>query len=44
MMRLRASIMNVFAPLGIPLAWRQMTRDKKRFYAAIAGVTFGTVP
>jgi putative ABC transport system permease protein len=29
--------------LGIPLAWRQLTRDRKRFATAIAGVTFGIV-
>jgi putative ABC transport system permease protein len=40
---LLSSISNAFAPLGIPLAWRQMTRDQKRFATAIAGVTFGIV-
>ena len=43
MKSLRSSISNAFAPLGIPLAWRQMTRDRKRFVTAIAGVTFGIV-
>lgn len=43
MKNLFSSISNIFAPLGIPLAWRQMTRDQKRFSAAIAGVTFGIV-
>ncbi|MDD5169264.1 MAG: ABC transporter permease DevC [Syntrophales bacterium] len=43
MKRLQSYILNTFAPLGIPLAWRQMTRDQKRFVTAIAGVTFGIV-
>jgi len=29
------------APLGIPLAWRQLVDDKKRMVAAILGITFG---
>lgn len=36
-------IVDLFAPLGIPLAWRQLTRDRKRFATAIIGVTFGVV-
>lgn len=43
MMRLHSLILNAFAPLGIPLAWRQLTRDRKRFATAIAGVTFGVI-
>ena len=43
MKSLRSSISNTFAPLGIPVAWRQLTRDRKRFATAIAGVTFGLV-
>ncbi len=43
MRNLLSSITNIFAPFGIPLAWRQMTRDQKRFAAAIVGVTFGIV-
>lgn len=27
-------------PLGIPLAWRQLTAERKRFLAAVAGITF----
>ncbi len=27
-------------PLGIPLAWRQLVMEKKRFAAAVAGITF----
>lgn len=27
-------------PLGIPLAWLQLVGERKRFYAAIAGITF----
>lgn len=27
-------------PLGIPLAWLQLTSERKRFYAALAGITF----
>jgi putative ABC transport system permease protein len=30
-----------FAPLGIPLAWRQLSAEKKRLAAAASGVTFG---
>ncbi len=40
-MRLLTGISNAVAPLGIPLAWRQLTRDRKRFATAIGGVTFG---
>ncbi len=29
-----------FFPLGIPLAWRQLVAEKKRFAAAVAGITF----
>jgi len=29
------------APLGIPLAWRQLVDDKKRLVAALLGITFG---
>lgn len=30
-------------PGGIPLAWRQLSGDKKRFATALAGVSFGVV-
>ncbi len=36
-------IFTAAAPLGIPLAWRQLTRDRKRFATAVVGVTFGVV-
>jgi putative ABC transport system permease protein len=42
-MRLLHRIFDIVAPLGIPLAWRQLTRDRKRFTTAIVGVTFGIV-
>src|SRR5687768_16232273 len=29
-------------PLGIPLAWRQLVSDPKRFLAAVAGITVAT--
>ena len=29
------------APLGIPLAWRQLVDEKKRMWVAILGITFG---
>ena len=35
------AVLRVFAPLGIPLAWRQLTNEKKRLFAAITGITFG---
>jgi putative ABC transport system permease protein len=35
----RSSYERVF-PLGIPLAWRQLVMEKKRFAAAVAGITF----
>jgi putative ABC transport system permease protein len=30
-------------PGDVPLAWKQLTRDKKRFTTALAGVSFGVV-
>lgn len=42
-MKVLPRFLNVFAPLGIPLAWRQLTRDRKRFLTATIGVTFGVV-
>jgi putative ABC transport system permease protein len=30
-------------PGGIPLAWRQLTAERKRFMVAIAGVSFGSL-
>ncbi|MDR2981766.1 MAG: ABC transporter permease DevC, partial [Puniceicoccales bacterium] len=34
------SIFERFMPLGIPLAWLQLTAERKRFAAAVAGITF----
>ena len=34
------SLYEKFVPLGIPLAWLQLTSERKRFYAALAGITF----
>ena len=31
---------NRIFPLGIPLSWLQLIGERKRFFAAIAGVTF----
>jgi putative ABC transport system permease protein len=31
------------APLGIPLAWRQLADEKKRLFAALFGVIFGVM-
>jgi putative ABC transport system permease protein len=36
-------IKNRIFPLGIPLAWRQLTSERKRFCAALAGVAFGVL-
>ena len=36
-------IQNRLFPLGIPLAWRQLASEKKRFGAALAGVAFGVL-
>ncbi len=30
----------VYAPLGIPVVWLQLTAERKRFAAALAGITF----
>jgi putative ABC transport system permease protein len=35
------SALNLLAPAGIPLAWRQLALDRKRLSTAVAGVTFG---
>ncbi len=32
-----------FAPGGIPLAWRQLAMEPRRFSAALAGILFGTL-
>jgi len=36
-------IRNRLFPLGIPLAWRQLTSERKRFMVALAGVAFGVL-
>ena len=33
-------VRNRIFPLGIPLSWLQLIGERKRFFAAIAGVTF----
>ena len=35
------AIGRLVAPLGIPLAWRQLMNEKKRMAAAVLGITFG---
>lgn len=35
------AISNWLAPAGIPLAWRQLTHEKRRLTTAIGGITFG---
>src|SRR5215212_4784879 len=32
---------NLVLPLGIPIAWKQLTADRKRLSTAIVGVAFG---
>ncbi len=39
-MRLLRRIFERVVPLGIPLSWLQLTSERKRFYAALAGITF----
>ena len=34
------SLFEKLVPLGIPLAWLQLTGERKRFFVAIAGITF----
>ncbi len=36
----KKSLFERIFPLGIPLAWLQLSREKKRFFVAIAGITF----
>ncbi|MFI3290886.1 MAG: ABC transporter permease DevC [Opitutales bacterium] len=40
MAKLKKSLFEKVFPLGIPLAWLQLSREKKRFFVAIAGITF----
>jgi len=35
-----ARLYDAFAPLGIPVVWLQLTAERKRFVAALAGITF----
>lgn len=39
-MRFFRNIYERAIPLGIPLSWLQLTGEKKRFYVALAGITF----
>ena len=39
-MRFLRKIYERAIPLGIPLSWLQLTGEKKRFYVALAGITF----
>ncbi len=41
MIRPMQSACRLVAPLGIPLAWRQLADEKKRLLAAVIGITFG---
>jgi putative ABC transport system permease protein len=34
---------SLWRPAGIPLAWRQLAADRKRFAVAVAGVAFGAL-
>ena len=34
------SLFEKLVPLGIPLAWLQLTGERKRFFVAIAGIMF----
>lgn len=36
-------MLNRFIPLGIPLAWLNLIHEKKRFFAAVAGILFAVV-
>jgi putative ABC transport system permease protein len=38
-MRITDRLLERFFPLGIPLAWLQLTAERKRFGAAVAGIT-----
>lgn len=33
-------LLNKLVPLGIPLAWLNLVKEKKRFFAAVAGIIF----
>lgn len=41
MIRLVKAATGMVAPLGIPLAWRQLVEDRRRMGVAILGITFG---
>ena len=36
----RKSFLERLFPLGIPIAWEQLSGDKKRFFVALLGITF----
>lgn len=40
MAKVKKSLFEKLVPLGIPLAWLQLTSERKRFFVAIAGITF----
>jgi putative ABC transport system permease protein len=42
-MRSARSIAAPWVPGGIPLAWRQLMGDKKRFAVALGGISFGAI-
>ena len=37
------TLRNLVAPVGIPLAWKQLASDRKRLVTAVVGVTFAIV-
>ena len=37
------TLRNLIAPVGIPLAWKQLASDRKRLVTAVVGVTFAIV-
>jgi len=41
--RSQRPLMEGIFPLGIPLAWLQLVQEKKRFAAAVAGITFAVM-
>lgn len=39
----RAILAHAIRPAGVPLAWRQLTARRRRFAAAVAGISFASV-
>lgn len=39
----KTTLFGKLVPLGIPLAWLQLVAEKKRFAAALAGITFAVI-